>query len=429
MSAVVADKLSLGRAKLTGTSPYVVSLALTVLISSYANYVKDRLDPTGFSLWGQAPGIYLPILLFPITLLLWLRCVSSVPRRTWTGVFLAGLGFSWVTHFALMRLHGDLYPHTIWIFPIVLMLLAMKPPTPQSAWLALRILAWGALMALVLTFLLEQAELIPAFTARSASIVDFEVANYWLPLRDIFGLDGRWHGPYGHATKTAFIGSFIATVAVADRGWQKWLLLTGGIITLMLTAGRGGYLSLLAALGVLFVFARTGPASRIPIAVRVIASASLGSLGAIALFFLSSLGFNGRMQLWQGFLNLWNNSLLVGVGQTGIAQSPQIVPWMEPSWMDAHSLYVEELAAFGVIGAASIFAALTLGLTLTIVSAWKGFALPAAVFILYLLAGITDLLHDGWSVISIPLLIVMLGVLATRPLPFKFFSKKGLPHE
>jgi hypothetical protein len=393
------------------TTPYLLSIVFSVVISSYANYLKGRIDPDGFDMWGQTPGIYLPFFAFPVTLLLWLACNWWAPRSPWLMVFLGGLTLSWFVHLVLMRTHGDLYPHTIWLFPIILLLLAWKPPNAETTWLALRVGAWTLLILMALTLTLEKLGLIEQFFTGTQELFEFENANYWLPLKDLFGLEGRWPGPFGHMSKTAFMSAIIIVIALADRGWQRWILLSGGVIGLLLTGGRGGYLALMAGIAVLIIFTNRGLLGRIPLFIRV----TIGTFTAIAvslvLYSMGSLGLTGRQPLWDGFLDLWRDSIWIGVGQTGITQSPQIVEWMEPSWMDAHSLYVEEITKYGIVGSLVIFLTLAIGAVIALRSAWLGSPLPAAIYAVYLTAGITDFLHDGWEVHSTPFLLLILATL------------------
>ena len=398
------------------STPYLVALTLTVMLASYANYLKDRLDPSGFTLGGQAPGIYLPILAFPLIFVLWLLCRSWSPRNPWLLAFLGALAAAWIVHFILIRIHNDLYPQTIWLLPLIIAMLAWKPPTWEASWIALRVLAWTALGIMILTFALEQLGLVPQFFTGGPELTEFELENYWLPLREVFGLDGRWPGPFGHISKTAFMSSVIIIIAVADRGWQRWLLLAGGMIGMLLTGGRGGYLALVAGLAVLLIFARTGPFSRIPVTLRLITGAALATAGAFTLYSLGSLGLTGRQELWAGYLNLWQTSPLIGVGQSGISTSPQIVTWMESSWMDAHSLYIEQLTQFGILGSLFIGIVLLLSITLTIKSAWRGHPAPAALLTTYMVAGLTDLLHENLQILSTPILLLILISIASSTL-------------
>jgi hypothetical protein len=390
---------------------YLVSLVLTVVLSSYANYVRDRVDPSGFTVMGQSPGIYLPFLLFPLSFILWLLCRDYGVRNIWLSVFLGGLAVSWCIQYLLIRIHGDLYIHSVWLFLPVLAMIWWKPPTWSSAWNVLRVLAVSAVLVMAITFALEKLDLIPQFLAEGSTAPAFESENYWLPLMDIMQLDGRWHGPFGYASKTAFISAFVLLVGLVDKGWGRWILVAAGSVGLLLTGSRGAYLALAAAIGVVLLFARGGPIGRINIWLRLVVGAVGFFLVSFLLFTQGALGLTGREPLWSGFLNIWRESIWLGVGQSGIASSPRIVEWMEPSWMDAHSIYVQELTKGGVLGFASVFTVVAIGLFVAFLAAIRGFSLPFAIITVYLVAGMTDLLHNGWTHYSIPNLLILMSVL------------------
>lgn len=64
--------------------------------------------------------------------------------------------------------------------------------------------------------------------------------------------------------------------------------------------------------------------------------------------------------------------------------------------MDAHSLYIQELAEYGVVGFAVQYGAVGLGLVIALASAARGWPGPLAIMAAYAIAGVTNLLHDGW---------------------------------
>jgi hypothetical protein len=360
---------------------------------------------------GQSPGIYLPFLLFPLSFILWLLCRNYGVRNVWLSVFLGGLAVSWCIQYLLIRIHGDLYIHSVWLFLPVVAMIWWKPPTWSSAWNVLRVLAVSAVLVMAITFALEKFDLIPQFLAEGSTASAFESENYWLPLMDIMQLDGRWHGPFGYASKTAFISAFVLLVGLVDKGWGRWFLVVAGTLGLLLTGSRGAYLALAAGIGVLLLFARFGPVGRISIWLRL----SLGAVGFVLVSFLlytqGALGLTGREPLWSGFLNIWRESIWLGVGQSGIASSPRIVEWMDPSWMDAHSIYVQELTKSGVVGFASVFTVIAIGFIVALIAAIRGFSLPLAIITVYLVAGMTDLLNNGWVHFSIPNLLILMSVL------------------
>lgn len=394
----------------TSALPYVCALVTMAVMSSYLNYLKDRLDPEGFVLAGQPPGVYVSFLLFPAALVLWFFHRSEGSRPVWGSVFLVALSASWLVHFALIHLHRDLYPHTVWLFIPVTLMLLWKPPSAIDAWNGLVYLAFLVAAILVLTMILEKLGLVPQFTIPDKGVVAWENENYWLPLRDVFQLEGRWPGPFGYNSKTGFMAVFVLLVGVMRWRRSGWLLVLVAIPTMLLTGGRGVFLTAVAGLAVLVAFSSGSPLARIPIQVRVAGiAAPVVALGAV--FFFSPLSTTGRIGangIWNSFLDLWRTSIWTGVGQTGIWDSSG----RAREALDAHSIYVQELAKFGLIGFIAVIFALTIGVIIAFRAALLGWALPLAIITIYLIAGATDLLHDGWQSHSTYTLMLALAVLA-----------------
>lgn len=396
---------------LSSSNAYLVSILITALLAAYVNYLRDRLEPGGWLIYGQSPGIYIPFLLFPVTVLLWLMCRQWAERNTWTLIFLLGLAVSWITHFAIIHAHGDLYVHSLWLFLPGLLMLFLKPPTWAAARQVLQVLAWSILVITALTFFLERIGIVPQFFAGGEGVIVFEQERYWLPLQDLLGLDGRWPGPFGANQKTAFMAVIAIIIGLTNTGWQRWVLSLSGFVVLLLTASRGGFFALAVGLFILAAFSRNRIMERIPTMYRV----GISLLVLIGFAFLivnqGGLGLTGRSELWAGFLGLWETSPLIGVGQVGIASAPVIVTWMDPSWMDAHSIYVQQITRYGVVGSLLAFGTLLVGFAAALLAAIRRWVLPLAVISAYLAAGFTDLLHDGWQLLSTHVVMIVIASL------------------
>jgi len=311
----------------------------------------------------------------------------------------------------MIQIHGDLYVHALWLFPAVMILLLVKPPTWQAARQTLQILAWSIVGIAALTLMLERLGVVPQFFAGSDAIIAWEQQRYWLPLQGVFGVEGRWPGPFGANQKTAFFAVIAIVIGMTNSGWRRWVLAGSGLIILMLTGSRGGFFALAVGIFVLVAFSRHRVLERIPVAYRIGIALVLLSGAAFAIVFQSSLGLTGRGELWAGFLDLWASSPVIGVGQVGIASAPVIVTWMDPSWMDAHSIYVQQLTRYGIVGGILAFGILIVGVVAALVAAVRQWVLPLAVIGSYLAAGLTDFLHDGWQLLSTHVVMLVSAVL------------------
>ena len=67
---------------------------------------------------------------------------------------------------------------------------------------------------------------------------------------------------------------------------------------------------------------------------------------------------NGRIEIWNQFLGLWQENWLFGAGQTGIQEA--VNSGDLPSWANhGHNLVIDVLGRFGLMGAIALLSALT----------------------------------------------------------------------
>ncbi len=144
---------------------------------------------------------------------------------------------AWFVHLFLFRLHGDLFNHTAWLYVPILVMIWFKPPRANEGWAALTTLGWATAIVLVGTRLLEIVGVINIMYVPQW-IIEFDKANYWLPLSGHLGLDGRWPGPFGHNGVTALMGAILVVLAVARWNRSSPIFLTVGALTLLHTGGR-----------------------------------------------------------------------------------------------------------------------------------------------------------------------------------------------
>jgi O-antigen ligase len=126
---------------------------------------------------------------------------------------------------------------------------------------------------------------------------------------------------------------------------------------------------------------------------------------------------NGRIEIWNQFLGLWQENWLFGAGQTGIQEV--VNSGDLPSWANhGHNLVIDVLGRFGLVGAIALLSALTF-LTLLVwfdVKSGQGAAL--SILVMFVAAGVTEDLID-WRYLGIhyvPLLLCpMLAAQSSPP--------------
>jgi hypothetical protein len=299
-------------------------------------------------------------------------------------------------------------------------MLYLKTPSVSEAWTAVLTFAWVAVVILVATRFLEVLHAVPVFHIDSGIIL-WEKQHYWIPLANLFGIDGRWPGPFGYNSKTGFIAAAVLVIGLSRYSRTRWILVSIGVITLLLTASRGSYFAAVVGVLVLLAFARTGPASKLAVPIRLVISGVLVLLAG--LYYLASpiatTGRYGDGGIWSNFITLWRTSPWLGVGQTGILADPRAGVSME-----GHDLFVQHLTRFGLVGLSVQYSLIALGICICALAAYKGLAWPMALVTTYYIASLTEVLQDGWlnhSTYSLLLLLSMVSagqhLVAQRSVP------------
>ena len=388
--------------------PYVGSLVVTAMLAGYANYLSPLVFPDGFTIKGQSLAIVIPFVLFPVTLVLWLVYRGHRSRSVWVQWFLIAMSVAWLVHMAIARYHGDQHTHLVWLYVPILALLLFKAPSSDEAWAALILLGWLAVVILILTKVLESMGAIPVFHV-DQGILDWEKGRYWLPLDGHFGFNGRWPGPFGFNSKTGFVSVFLILLGFAKWTRSSWVFIPVGVLGILATGGRGSLLSLLTGVAVLCVFAVSGPIARIPLWLRM--SAGAAAVLLLGYVFLASptstTGRTGPGGIWTAFVAQWQSAPVFGVGQSGLSTAGGQVAIS----MEAHSLYIQELAKFGIVGFAVQYLAIGIGLVVLAIAAYRGLSGPLAIVAAFFMASVTEIFHDGWQEHSSYGFMVILSVL------------------
>jgi O-antigen ligase len=297
---------------------------------------------------------------------------------------LALMAVAWVAHWLLYRLHGDAFNYTALLYVPILVMIWLKPPSWWEAWVAILAFAWATTFILALTRVLEMSGVL-AIKTQSLGVITFDEERYFLPINDLLGIDGRWPGPFGHNGDTAMMGAFLIVIALAYWTRASWVFLAVGSFTLLVTSGRASIGAVIAAIVIMVMFAQHGRIARIPRWIRV--SGGIGALMFGAIFMYSwSAGSTGRDYFWPAFMDLWESAPFVGIGTSGIAVSGGITE----QFGHAHSLYIDELARYGLLGFITQFGAVAVGLVVTFLAAKRGLAGPLAILIAYLVTGLTE---------------------------------------
>ena len=378
---------------------YLSLLALGVVLMQYSS-----------NLWrgeavfkGQSGALVLFFVLFGVAFLSWL----GIPRRGRAdgllSVFLVLMAVAWFTHWFLMRLHGDGTDYTAMLYVPILLMIWLKPPTLREAKIAILVFAWTVAVVFVMTRVLEMLGIL-TLPSQLQSVIDFDEAQYFLPLNELLGIDGRWTGPFGHNGDTAMMGALLIVIAFAFWTRSSWVFIAVGGFALLITNGRASIGAATAGLIVLVVFARDGRIARIPQVLRIWGGIAALVVGA-AFMYSRAAGSTGRSSFWPAFLELWQSSPFVGIGTSGISVSGGITE----QYGHAHNMYIDELARNGLLGFITQYGAIAVGLVIVFLAAKRGLAGPLAIMTAYLVTGVTEP-RNGWISPSVTGMLVILVV-------------------
>ncbi len=390
-------------------SVYLSLLAAGVVLAQYASNL-GRGEPV---FKGQSAAIVLFFLVFMVAFLSWLAVQGRARARGLLSGFLILMSVAWIVHWILYRIHGDAFNYTALLYFPILAMIWLKPPTLREAWTAIISFAWIVTAVLVITRALEMIGVL-AIRSQSQGVITFDEARYFLPLNDMLGIDGRWPGPFGHNGDTAMMGALLIVIAVAYWTRASWVFIAVGAFTLLITSGRASMGAAIAGIIVLIMFARGGSTVRIPRGIRIWGGLIILVLGALFMYSRSA-GATGRGRFWPAFLKLWESSPFVGIGTSGISVSGGITE----KYGHAHSLYIDELARYGLLGFVTQFGAIALGVVIAFLAAKRGVAGPLAILTAYLVTGVTEPRNQWISPSVTGMLLILVVVTAGSALHSK----------
>lgn len=380
---------------------YLTAIAVGVVLERFANYLWYETP----IVWGQAPSVLSGFIYFGIALAFWLLLVKRSAARGTLSLFLAGMSVAWVAHWILFRVHGDSFNYTGLLYIPILIMIWLKPPQLREVRLATLGMAWTISIVLLATRLLEMIGIL-SVRPQVEGVVQFDTARYFLPLNDLLGIEGRWPGPFGHNGDTAMMGALLLVVAIAFWSRSSWFFLAVGGLTLVLTNGRASIGAAAAGLVLIGMFSKSPRLRVVPRGARIMGGGVFLLLGALFMFGRPA-GLTGRDVIWPAFIGLWLESPWVGVGSEGIASGNEVTQ----AFGHAHSLYIDELARWGLAGFVTQFAAIGIGVFIAAKAAGLGFPGPLAVIATYLITGVTEP-RNNWIVPSATGFLLILMVLA-----------------
>lgn len=390
--------------------PYLATLVVSAVAARWFQYLTDGTP------WVKAQPAFVVITYAGVLLAALLGALLRRPSESnpFARGLLGLLAIAWVVQMAITLRHGDAFYLTAWLYLPVLALLAWRPPQASELIAGLRLLGWALAGVILVTLLLETAGAIDPLYM-DPQLIAYEAQNYWLPVSDLFDIQGRWPGPFGHSGDTGAVSALVIVLGVAFRGRLFGIVVAIGVLGLLLTSVRVAMVAVVMGLGLLMLFSRGGFVARIPLWARL-GAAALGVLSVVGAMLSQSSSLTGRTTIWPAFIGLWLSAPLFGVGATGINASGGITALSG----HAHNLYLDSLVRTGVVGFVTQAAALGFGVWLSLRAMIRGVPGPMAVIATFLVIGLTQA-SNNWIDPGTPILMLTLCMLlaahSQRPVP------------
>jgi hypothetical protein len=384
--------------------PYPAVLAVGFAFAVYGQYTWQYFTPSLPTVRTHSPGVWIAGLAFVIAGLIWLLAPWRRPQGRWIEAFLAVTLAGWLVRVGLAAFHGDAFDLTVWLYPLLVIMLWTKFPDVGALRSSLLGLGWAGSLLLVWTRVSEISGVVPMAPV-APDLVDFEIRNYWLPLSGFLGPEGRWPGPMGGTAFTGALGALLLVLAIALKCKSSWVFGSIGFLALLLTSSRGAIAGAGVGIAVAVLFGQSRLVGNWSFRKRG-AVAFVGALAVMALVVQRNFTLTGRTSFWFDFLELWRDSPIFGVGQSGYLDGPESTAVSGT----AHSFYIDELARNGLLGFVFLVLGFAIAFLLAVNAARVKASGPLALILTLFVIGLVNT-PFGWLSPSFLWLYYFLGVL------------------
>lgn len=313
--------------------------ALLIFLQSVAPF-EPTFRAQNISVWT---GIFGAI----VILLLWVPYTGFLRKggtafRTF--VLLVALG--WLFQLVVQLLDGYAFNHTTYFVPLFLLLLFLKPPTKKDFYLAGLVLGYSLALIIVVSL---------AFGGKLGIPNGFDVpdngASRIFFLSEFFGLETRWGGPFGSVNYATPAGGLLLFLAAFYKSWHRVIFVIFGLLVLFLGQARTTYFAVAFALLVLVLWSSWFSKYRFASVARW-SSVSLAAAVSVAYIAALDPTLNGRTPIWTDYWELSRESLVLGVGTSGITDYVAEASLSNPNGvfhLHAHSVYLDGLTRYGLV--------------------------------------------------------------------------------
>ena len=337
---------------------------------------------------GQDLGIIADIGATLLAVMLWIpyRRVGRWPTSVF--ILFAVMCLAWLYEITRIQWDQSLFNDTVVTVPVVLALIALKRVSRHDLEIALLVLAYSFIA-------ISAASLI--FGGRGWMPNGFRVSDAGegrIPLLDLIGVPNRWGGPFESVNYASPIGGLLIVIGASRRGWNRWLILAGGIVILTLGQARTSIFATVAALLVLAMWSPVVSQLPRPAAIRWFLASMVAAVGILYVIVVDPT-FNGRTPIWSDFLALWHQNPVFGIGDSGVrAYMESRVGTGLVTHSHAHSVLLDALVRYGLVLALLTLVIFGIAIYASIRALRSGDPSPLALTVFVILAGSAETLHS-----------------------------------
>jgi hypothetical protein len=356
---------------------------------------------------GQDWGIWAVFILSAVAALSWLFHKGSTRLIPLARAALVLMLIAWMYQVVRTQLDGATFNLTAFTVPLAVALILLKPPRLSEIRLAGLALAYSLILVSALSLAFGALGVGPdGFALLESGGTRLQIFG------DLVGSGRRWGGPWGSVNMASPAGGLLAVLAFSYRGVNRYLILSGGLVIVLLSQARTPVFALVAAFVIVAMWSPSVASFKYRIPLRIFALVVLVS-GYAGYVFTSGSTFNGRVVIWSDFGNLWLESPLLGVGNSGIIDfvnsrisDPNFVPYQH-----MHSVLGDVLVRYGIPMLVLSLGVFITSMAISIRSASRDSGKNMAIVTFVILAGLTETIHsfNYFSVYLCALLFVVLS--------------------
>jgi O-antigen ligase len=213
--------------------------------------------------------------------------------------------------------------------------------------------------------------------------VGFQTTGTRIPmLYSVFGVEGRWFGPFGNENFAGPAGALVMVTGMLLRNSWRWALLSAGVLILLLSQARNSVLAIAIAGTYLTLTSQMVRNSAHRHALQWAASGGVAA-ATIGYILLRDPTMNGRIPIWQDFVEMWQSNPIQGVGDSGIREYVDTGGHHAVvALTHAHSSFLDILTRYGFVLFLGTIAVLILASRNSLADARRGNRASATILIL-----------------------------------------------